>query len=619
MRRKIVIAAAAGVLALAAGLVLLFARCGNLGPAPRYAVVYEKGSQNLYAALPEGCFPLRAQESSRQVFAGQYLYYDAVTDAGTDIYVMNLRNSRSRKEGGKAIAQGVRGAWTVSADGRCAAWVETGGSVLRRYDAQRDSMEELASGVDALYAAPGQDACFFTKAQDELFRCNLKLGQRPERMAGEVRDVRLFSGLVQGRQRTLVYYLQPAGDIHDLYALSQEGGAVLVAQAPATVLFDSYELGGNLYFLKRGQGIAVPVAIDDPQAESDAAMAQPQRPAIGSGLLGGLFSDILGGGGPLYQREKAAWDRKIERDAVRAAVEEALEGMPEGEIPMDCYVYDGAGARLLARGVREDHIALLRAQGRPAMLYGKQSGEPTAADGEAPGMAVSLDTLVASYRADGVDAVRETLYDLAGGGAETTGYALAMMAPDGPSEVPLGPEFGGKAGWKALFLPGGETVLYQERDVEGGLYALYSYEMTDYGLTERKIVGLDADDMVPAAGGVYFSKKEADAKGSALYYCAADGQTGRVLRGVGAFFPAGNFLLALDDAGTLHCVSGTASRRLDSGVRLEGIHAGGPRVCYLAQWEAGAGILRLSDLKAKGSAAAKTLDVGVTAIRAVAG
>jgi hypothetical protein len=207
MRKKAVIAAAAGALTLAAGLVLLFTRCGNLGPAPRYAVVYEKGSRNLYAALPEGSFPLHAEESPRQAFAGQYLYYDAVTDAGTDIYLMNMRDARSRKEGGKAVAQGVRGEWAVSADGRHAAWVEARGSVLRRYDAQRETAEELASGVDALYAAPGQDVCFFTKEQGELFRCNLKLGQRPERMAGDVRDVRLFGGEAQGRPQAVAYYL----------------------------------------------------------------------------------------------------------------------------------------------------------------------------------------------------------------------------------------------------------------------------------------------------------------------------------------------------------------------------------------------------------------------------
>ena len=66
MRKKVIIAAAAGALALAAGLVLLLARLGSPGAAPRYAVVYEKGSQNLFAALPQGSFPLRARGSQQR-------------------------------------------------------------------------------------------------------------------------------------------------------------------------------------------------------------------------------------------------------------------------------------------------------------------------------------------------------------------------------------------------------------------------------------------------------------------------------------------------------------------------------------------------------------------------
>ena len=621
MRRKLIIAAGAGALALTAGLVLLLTRWGNLGPAPKFAVIYEKGSQNFFVALPEGSFPLRANESPRQVFAGQYLYYDAVTSSGTDIYLMNMRDSRSRKEGGEVVAQSVSGEWTVSADGRRAAWVTSRGSVLQSFDAQRATTTELASGVDALYAAPGQDLFFFTKAEGELFRCNLKLGQRPERMAGNVLDVQFFGGQAQAAKNSagqpVVYYLlptavsavAPAGEAFDLYALGQEGGAVLVAQNPVKALFESYEPGGNLYFLKGGSGA---LTIDDPQAESDAAMREPQRPA-GGGRISKWLANALGAN-TVYGREKAAYDDKLERDAVRAVAAETLETLPGSGIPLDCWVYDGVSARLLARGVREDRIALLRSLGRPAMLYEKWRGE----EGGDVETAISLDFLVEAYRAGGASAVGEALQGLTGGDTGAAGYALAMMAPDGPSEVTLGLDFGGGAGWKAWFLPGGETMLYQARDVEGGLYALYSYEMTDYGLSERSVVDLDTDGVTPAGGGVYYSKREADAKGVALYYYTPDGRTQRVMRGAGTFFPAGDFLLSFDGADKLFRVSGTSSKQLDGGVRLEGVRTGGSHACWFTQWEAGTGTLRLADLGAKGSGvAARTLDTGVTAIRVV--
>ena len=611
MRKKLIIAAAAGVLALAAGLVLLLTRLGNPGLGPKYAVVYEKGSRNLFAALPEGSFPLRPGESQRQVFAGQYLYYDIVTDAGTDLYCMDLRDSRSRGEGGALLAQGARGTWTVSSGGRYAVWIEPRGSLLQCRDVQRGGVTELAAGVDALYAAPDQDAFFFTKAGGELFRCNLKLGQRPERMASGVQDACFFGGETQGKPQSIIYYMLEAGEVRDLYALAQEGGAVLVAQAPAKVLFDHYEIGGNLYFLKWGEGTAGGLAIDDPQSESDAQMKQPQKPP-GSGVLTDILTDILGMDAA-YRREKAAWDKKVERDTVRAAAREALDGLPESEVPLDCYIYDGASARLLARGVREDRIGLLRPLGRPAMLYGRQRG------GEGGGEPlIILEDLVAAYRSGGVSAMREALYALAGAGGEPAGHALAMMAPAGPSEAPLGQEFGGSAGWKAAFLPGSETMLYQKRDVEGGLYALYAYELTEYALSERRVIDLGVDDVTVVPGGVYYRKQEADAKGSALYFHALDGRAGRVMQNAGAYFPAGECLLAFDGAGVLWCVRGLEATRLDTGVRPEGMRTGGSHVCYLTGWEAGVGELRLFDLDIKGkNAAARTLDTGVTAIRVV--
>ncbi|MDR2688084.1 MAG: hypothetical protein LBB75_10050, partial [Oscillospiraceae bacterium] len=566
----------------------------------------------------EGSFPLHAEESPRQAFAGQYLYYDIVTDegdaasGGAEIYRMDLRDSRSRKEGGSLLAQGARREWMASSDGRYAVWVEARGSVLRCCDAQRDAVTELASGVGELYVAAGQEAFFFTKAQGELFRCNLRLGQRPERVASGVRGARFFGGEAQGRPQAMIYYLLPAGEAYDLYALAQEGGAVLVAQAPARALFDHYELGGNLYFLKRGDGITGGLAIDDPQRESDAAMRQPQKPPS-SGVVTNWLADVLGAN-EAYRREKAAWDKKVERDKVRAAAREALEGLPESEVPLDCYVYDGASARLLARGVREDRIGLLRPFGRPAMLYEKQR----AGEGSGGEVAVPLDDLVAAYRSGGVSAMREALYTLAGGGGESAGYALAMMAPAGPNEVPMGLGFGGNAGWKAAFLPGSETMFYQERDVEGGLYALYSYELTDYGLSERKVIDLGVDDVTVVPGGVYYRKREADAKGSALYYRALDGRSGRVMQNAEAFVPAGDVLLAFDGADALWRVRGMEAGKFDAGVRLEGLRSNGSQAYYLANWEAGAGELRLFDLNAKGkNAAAKVLDTGATAIRVV--
>ena len=72
----LIAAIAAGVMVLAAvsSLAVMSKRGGVLPE--RYAVVYAKGSQNLCVALPEGVFPLRAQQSKRQWFGGDECLVD---------------------------------------------------------------------------------------------------------------------------------------------------------------------------------------------------------------------------------------------------------------------------------------------------------------------------------------------------------------------------------------------------------------------------------------------------------------------------------------------------------------------------------------------------------------
>lgn len=627
MRRKIIIASIAGGLALVAGLVLLAVRQGALAPAASYAVIYEKGSENLFLALPEGNFQLAGKGSDQQVFSddGKYFYYDTVAagaddDAVYDLYLMHLKQSRSREQGGEKVAQGIRGAWSVSSGGRYAVWIESKGNVLQLYDAAQETAQELASGVEALYAAPGYDVFFFSKANGELFRCNIKQGQRPERMAGDVKNVQFFSGGSPEAPQVIAYYLQQAGESLDLYALGQTGGAVLVAQAPARVFFEDYTPGGNLYFLKQGQAGAASVTVEDPAKESDAAMQEPKKQSTGGGRISKWLSGVFGINAN-YEKEKAAYDKKLERDAVRAAASDALNHLPQNGGVLDCYVYDGESAKLLASGVRENGVAVRRTEGRPAVLYEKQHAEDDAGETAV----IALDSLVASYRSGGVSAVRDAIYALTDSGAQSLGYTLAMMTATGPSEVAMGLGFGGSAGWEAIFLPGRETMLYLERDVEGGRYSFYSYDMTDYGLSERRQVDVNVEAVTPMQGGVYYSKQESDVKGLSLYYDAPEGGAGRALLHAGAFVRMHDAVLSMGgkDGDILYFVRGTQADELDAGVQPASIHAGAEHegvayACWLNKWEAGAGELRLFHQNAKGKhAEPKTLDNGVTAIRVV--
>lgn len=625
-----VLAVVAGALALAAALLLILLRVAAPNPAARYAVLYAKGGQNLWLAVPEGVFPLRGSpsqgEAQRQVFTenGKYLYYGSgAVDGRGDVCLVGLRDAASRKEGGKPVAKGVL-AWTVSTDGRYLSYVEEKGRVLRCYDAEMESTQELSPGVEAVYAAPGQDFFFFTKPESRqlaVFRC--AAGRQPERITDAMEKTGFYANETHCE---LLYLRSTEGAGNALYMLGQSGAPVLIAENVETVLEEFYQIGGNLYFLKRGESAAVePVTLEDPQAPGDEAMAEPQKPP--SGPHGGILSGILEGIGQIiggntdtaYERQLAAYREKQERDKVRAAARKALEAFPaQGAALLDCYVYDGAGARKLATGVRAKAQMAARPSGRPALLFEKErltAGESA--------QAVTLTELLMRYRAGGEKAVKEFILGLAGGDTQAAGLALAMMAGDGANEIPMGQAAGGGAGWQAVFLPDAEELLYLERDVEDGPFSLYTFALTEYGVSERRLAGTNAALLTPVPGGAYYFQQEPGAARGALYWYQG-GKSTKLLGNAGAFFLSGKnagALLALSDvkdgAGTLSAAVGAQLRTLNGGVKIDDIHAGGGQVCYLTQWREGAGTLCLQafdSVSLKDVKKAKVLDTGVTEI-----
>ena len=605
-KHKLIIAIAAAAVVLAAGLVvaLVLLRPGG----ERFAVVYARGSRNLYVAVPEGTFSLRAQESRQQIFGGggRYLLFDSVTEHGLNLYACLLRDASSRRMGGTRIAEDIAEYWAVSASGRQVVFVQRSGRRLFVHDIGSQTAQELADQVQALYAAPGQNVFFFTKREGDasvLFRA--QVGRQPERMTGTVTQTRFF----YDEQQAIVFYT--AGG--SLFALAQSGGPVLVAENPAQVLFEAYEAGGNLYFLKEtqpGQGLAF--VLDDPYAQSDAAMTEPQAPERPGGLTGWL-TDFFGAGETAYQREREAWNARQRREQTRSMARRVLEDIPMAAALMELYVYDGTGTQRLAEGISPEGIVALRPRGRAAALFGKQQ---VTAEGQAT---ITLEALQGHYSQGGEEAVREYLYAIAGGSQEFAGWSIAMMTERGANEIPLDRAFGGGAEWSANFLQAPDSMLYLENNVEGAQFALFVYDLMEFGLSERRFLAAEVTEAAVGAMGMYFRRQEIGGTRGALYFYHSGAQAQRVLNNVGAFFftPDRATLLVLsdirEDSGTLHASVNQAARPIGQNVRIGSVRAGHSHTGFIANWQEGAGELWVSDLNRP----ARKLHNGVTEILAV--
>jgi len=596
-KQKLIVAIVAGVAALATMVALALA----LGQSEQgFALVYARGGQNLYLAVPQGTYLLAAQQSNRQVFTGGYFYFDSVDDDGLHLYVVQLNSAESRRVGGRRIAENIEENW--SASGRHAVFVQVHGGRLFEYEADGQT-RQLAERVQGFYAAPGRQIYFFTARQGEvmaLFRG--QMGETPARMTGDVENVRFF----YSNEQVQVFYQSDFA----LYKLLQIGRPQRVADQFEDVLWEHYRAGGNLYFLVRGEvGDHLNITLEDPEQAADAAMREPtppRPPGALQGIFGGIFGGIGEAGQAAYERNRAAWNAKLERDHVRQVAQQAMQSMPAQAEQMLLYVFDGMSTQRLAVGLSAEGIAALRAQGRPAAVFEKTQGPQSA-------LTVTLAALQAHYSTDGAEGLHDYLHSLVQ--VQTLGWSLAMLTAQGASELDLGQGFGGRAGWQTHFMQNNETMVTMERDA-GANFMLHAYDLLDYGLSARRFLAAQVSAFAIGSAGIYYRVQEvAGGRGLLYYYDGSSPQ--RVLANAEAFFFAGETLLALHDvadtAGAFSIITDGQVRLIARDVRIDSVNAGEYFMGFVANWSEGAGELWMSDF----NGLASLIDVDVTEILAV--
>ncbi|MDR1465763.1 MAG: hypothetical protein LBJ11_10775 [Oscillospiraceae bacterium] len=558
-----------------------------------YAVIYSKGG-NLQLQNDGGGAPLRTAKSQRQVFSGdrKTLYYDAATEDGLALYRLDLSKSKSREDGGTRVAPSIQPDWTAGTDGRYVTYIETKGKILRCYDSESGNAAELSAGVAALYASPGLPVFFFCKTAGEqklLFRC--QLGEKPEQVAGGVDEVHYFAD----GKRSLIFFTSVTGEsTKSLSVVGETGGVTMITQDPLKIFFDQYELGGNLYFLQKGTDAAgVSVLVEDPQQTADALLKEPKREDYFSGIITSFLGDRA------YEKDYQAYQEKLERDTLRAEVKRALEALPNQVTQQDCYAFNGVASYRLAGPLTEESILRLQAMGTPRCIYDKW--RVTAGDST---KTVTLEELASLRRKGGADAVAKRLNELAEGSRSYDGRYLIQLTSAGPYEILLEEEENGRDRSYA-FLRKPEALFCLEREEQGKTFVLYRYDITEFGVSERKTVDTGVMDLLPAQEGAYYRKQEPGAELGSLFY-AGDGKPQKLCTGVEAFFlidsglPPGekeetapaNELIALCEvqggmARAYYCAKGEA-RLISNSLKMDTLRYARGAVFYLSNPQQGA-------------------------------
>jgi hypothetical protein len=570
--------------------VLVFVACGVLllvhflgeKPADDIVVLYSKGGQQLYLQARGDVVALQARESKRQFFSdgGGGLYYDAVTEEGLALRFCDLTDASARKNGGVLVAENVEPFWAAEATGRYCVYQV--GKRLLCYDAVEAESEEMTNGAETLYAGAGQPAVFFTKMegiQRVLFRC--VPGQPPERIAAGVAELYFYDGA----RDACVLYLMKTGENSVLASVGVRGAAREIAQNPAQVFFERYVPGGNLYYFANGaQTAGVGIILEDPQAAADAALTEPKREDYWNGLLTGYFGEQQ------YKAAQRAYSEKQERDALRANLRRLLQALPNGQARQTLFVDDGSAAHKLAEGVAAD-IVSMRAKGRPAVLY-----EKNMLVAQQDAQTVTLEEMLRLWRDGGEATVAEALGRLAGQVTQNAGVYLAQLTVSGASEVQFAAAR--MAGSECVFFPEGELLLYAEPEAVGGKQMLYAYGLTEYGVSERKLVDSSVTETLPALAGLYYQKQEPGVESKTLFYYDGTKSERLVPHVDASYFAQSEALLVVAGAvknqqGALWLCRGAEGWKVADDAKVGSVHTAADRAYYIAGTKNGSGSLML--------------------------
>lgn len=322
------------------------------------AVVYEDGGA-VFAFINGKKVKIENNTADRFAYdeTGGRLFYtvaSAYSQGTFDLYTLNAEDAEP-----SLLDYGITGVYYVGKNGESLYYIKQSGEGNNPegicYDLAGRQMITFAQNPEALYVPASAEEMYFTR----LHGSNRVLyayqpGGTPQELFRNAEEIRLFDG-----DTPELFFESTAGSNNvSLQIVYQGEKPLLVSDGVTEVLWDGYKAGGNLYYCTAcNNGVSWRAVIGDTFAESDAVLTEPNR-----GDYFSVFGYYIG-----YSTAKAVYERKVRRDEVRSALDEAFAGQ-EGFC--DAYAYNKTGSVLLAESIRGADIKAAANAGEPKLLYG---------------------------------------------------------------------------------------------------------------------------------------------------------------------------------------------------------------------------------------------------------
>lgn len=219
-------------------------------------------------------------------------------------------------------------------------------------------IETFAENVSTIYTLDGASEIYFTKQHGDIRYLYRFDGEAPVAAAKNVVSVYAYNDTEKPH---LIFETKPnSGEATSLYVAYVGAQPELICDNAFSVMYDSYEAGGNLYyFTSSSESVSWSYVISDNYVESDEEITRPQRTDFASFF--GVSAE--------YNEALRKYNEKLIRDEIRAALNESVE---KGEFSVPAFTvfaHTANGTVKVADGVDPEKVYAVSAKGNPKIIF----------------------------------------------------------------------------------------------------------------------------------------------------------------------------------------------------------------------------------------------------------
>ena len=324
----------------------------------------------------------------------------------------------------------------------------------------------FASNVDEIYIM-GESGIYFTK----MHGANKVLYSFFEETPLEVcRNIYQIYSFGNAEKPHLIYESRTgiATTSSQLYVVYEGESPEMLCDSATNVMYDNYEPGGNLYYFTTSQeSVSWSYVISDDYAESDKSITKPNR----------LDYWDLFGVTEAYNKAYVAYQDKLIRDEIRAALDETVEKGGFTAPVYTAFAYNGESVCKIAQNVDPAKVYAFASFGDPKIVFENTTIKEKETD---------MATLSQIAARSGMDEVINYACSIVANSVDTKGMAVAVVQNGSGITYELTDY--DKSRTQFSFSQDGENLFALVKDTQGERYSLFTSSLSQSKPSEKKTV-----------------------------------------------------------------------------------------------------------------------------------